>query len=248
MIITAGNALLWAAVWLSFEFVEFEYVCLNCMPLVQFHQENIQRRSRVNHPVTSEVSNRESFSSLPAFGACWSQSLDITQADGTGLAGGQRADIWSIMLSHYPASSALAQPVESKRSQFARKMGAGIRLQVTLNEMDNIKKTHTSPSLNVSAVRVMIGQYDCPSHLQEMTGLIYIKVTYEARVLQRTQMGSRAHIYSKLTPPGNHNDCWNYWAKGSWPLIHLWAQAKDLSEWVEGMPAYFNITSRGLSY
>ncbi len=59
----------------------------------------------------------------------------------TGLAGGQWADIWSIMLSHYPASSALAQSVESKCSQFARKMGAGNHLQFTLNEMDIIK-TH----------------------------------------------------------------------------------------------------------
>lgn len=108
-------------------------------PLVQFRQGNIQCSSRVNHPVMPEVSNSKSFSSLPAFGACWSHSLDITQAGGTGLAGSQWTDIWSIMLSHYPASSVLVQPVESKCSQFARKMGAGIRLQVTLNKMDIIK-------------------------------------------------------------------------------------------------------------
>lgn len=36
-------------------------------------------------------------------------------------------------------------------------------------------KKNTSPFLNVSAARRMIGQYDCPSHLQKLTHLFYIE-------------------------------------------------------------------------
>lgn len=101
-------------------------------------------------------------------------------------------------------------------------------------------KKHTTPFLSVSAARRMIDQYDYPSHLQKMTSLIYMESDLWGLCCPENTDGVPCTRLFWANPNGYNNDCWNYWGRSSWPVIHLWARAKDLSKWVEGMPASFN--------